>query len=92
MIREMRAILERERPWIELFHRENYTLFHGWVRNVKPTGLSLPMARYVDVDPALRSERRAAWNVPVRWPAWALAALALAVVTPGVVTFLRERQ
>ncbi len=92
MIREMRAILQRERPWIELFHRENYTLFHGWVHNVKPTGLSVPMARYVDVDPALRSERRAAWNQPVRWPAWALAALSLAVVAPGVVTFLRERQ
>jgi ABC-type transport system substrate-binding protein len=92
LIREMRAILERERPWIELFHRENYTLFHGWVRNVKPAGLSLPTARYVDIDPGLRSRRRAEWNRPVLWPAFALAAGTLALVIPGVVTFLRERQ
>jgi len=92
LIREMRAILERERPWIELFHRENYTLFHGWVRNVKPAGLSLPTARYVDIDPELRSRRRAGWNQPVRWPAVALAAGTLALVVPGIVTFLRERQ
>jgi hypothetical protein len=59
---------------------------------VKPTGLSLPMARYVDIDPALRSKQRSAWNAPVRWPAWALAALVIVVVTPGIVTFLRERQ
>jgi ABC-type transport system substrate-binding protein len=92
MIREMRAILERERPWIELFHRENYSLFHSWVRNMKPTGLSLPTSRYVDIDPVLRSERRAEWNQPVRWPAFVLAGLALAIVAPGIVTYLRERQ
>jgi len=92
MIREMRALLERERPWIELFHRENYTLFHGWVHNVKPAGLSLPTARYVDIDPELRSRQRAEWNQPVLWPAFALVALGIAVIAPGIVTFLRERQ
>ena len=39
---EMRAILERERPWIELSHTEAYALYHGWIRNVKPAGMSLP--------------------------------------------------
>jgi ABC-type transport system substrate-binding protein len=92
LIREMRAILERERPWIELFHRENYALVHAWVRNVKPAGLSLPTARYVDIDAGLRSRLREEWNRPVRWPAFALAGAALAIVVPGIVTFLRERQ
>jgi ABC-type transport system substrate-binding protein len=92
MIREMRALIERERPWIELFHRENYTLFHSWVRNVKPAGLSLPTARYVDIDPELRNRKRAEWNQPVLWPAFLLVALGIAVIAPGIVTFLRERQ
>ena len=92
MIREMRAMLERERPWIELFHRENYTLYHGWVRNVKPAGLSLPTAKYLDIDPELRRRQRAEWNQPVLWPAFALVAVGIAVVAPGIVTFLRERQ
>jgi ABC-type transport system substrate-binding protein len=89
---EMRAILERERPWIELSHTEAYALYHGWIRNVKPAGMSLPTGKYVDVDPQLRRARRGEWNRPIVWPAWALAVAFVAVVTPGVVTFFRERQ
>ena len=57
----MRAILERERPWIELTHPEDYALCQGWPRNVKPLGLSLPTGKYVDVDP--RAAARAARGV-----------------------------
>jgi oligopeptide transport system substrate-binding protein len=91
-IAEMRAILERERPWIELLHSESYALYHGWIHNVKPAGLSLPSGKYVDLDPQLRRARRAQWNHPIVWPAWALAAAFAIVVTPGVITFFRERQ
>jgi oligopeptide transport system substrate-binding protein len=92
IIREIKLLLERERPWIELFHRESYALYHSWMRNVKPAGLSLPAAKYVDVDPAQRTELREKWNRPIRWPAYALAGLAVAIAFPGVLTFLRERQ
>jgi ABC-type transport system substrate-binding protein len=92
LIREMRAILERERPWIELFHRENYALYHSWMRNVKPAGLSLPAAKYLDLDPAQRKQLRDWWNQPVVWPAYALALLTAAILVPGVLTYLRERQ
>jgi ABC-type transport system substrate-binding protein len=91
-ITEMRAILERERPWIELSHTEAYALYHGWMRNVKPAGMSLPTGKYVDVDPERRRTRREEWNRPIVWPAWALAAAFVMVVVPGVVTFFRERQ
>lgn len=91
-IREMLALLERERPWIELFHREDYTLYHGWLSNVKPFGMSYPMLKYYDLDPAERRAMRRAWNEPVVWPLYALAGLGVMVVVPGVVTFLRERQ
>jgi ABC-type transport system substrate-binding protein len=91
-ILEMRQILEHERPWIELFHREAYALYHGWIANVKPAGISLPASKYVDIDPAQRQELRLAWNAPIVWPIWALAALFTLIVAPGVVTFLRERQ
>jgi len=92
IIREMKAILERERPWIELSHSESYALYHAWMHNVKPAGLSLPAAKYVDIDPVTRSELRAKWNRPIRWPAFALAGTAFAIAVPGVLTFLRERQ
>jgi ABC-type transport system substrate-binding protein len=91
-IRELRAILEHERPWIELFHQESYALIQPWMRNVKPAGLSLPGSKYQDVDAEQRARLRAEWNRPVVWPAWTLAGLVVVLVVPGIVTFLRERQ
>jgi oligopeptide transport system substrate-binding protein len=91
-ITEMRAILERERPWIELFYPESYALYHGWISNMKPPGLSLPTAKYVDIDPELRRARRVEWNRPIRWPAFALGAAFVLLAAPGVATYLRERQ
>jgi ABC-type transport system substrate-binding protein len=92
VIREMRAILEQERPWIELLHPEDYALYHGWLRYVKPAGLSNPTVKYRDLEPELRAVRRAEWNQPVVWPAYALLAFGVAAVIPGVITFFRERQ
>jgi len=91
-IRALRAILERERPWIELFHPEDYALIHGWLRGAKPSGLAVPVWKYQDVDAATRAERRVAWNVPVRWPAYALAGALVALLVPALATWLRERQ
>lgn len=91
IIREMRAILERERPWIELFHPEDYVLHHGWLTNVHSPGLSLPTVKYYDVASAERAKLRRQWNRPVRWPAYALALLLTAVLSPAVIRIVRER-
>jgi len=92
LVRQLRGILERERPWIELVHPEDYALYHGWLRQVKPSGMSYPTTKYVDLDAGLRRRMREAWNEPVLWPAWALLALFVAAAIPGFVTFFRERQ
>jgi len=92
LIREMREVLERERPWIELIHREAYTLYQPWLRNVKPVGLAQPTAKYVDLDAEQRARLRREWNQPILWPAWALVVVTLLLVVPAVRTFLRERQ
>ena len=92
IIREMVAILEVERPWIELFHGLGYSLAHGWLANLKPFGMSYPMTKYLDVDPVRRAEVRAAWNEPLTWPAWALAGMFVLAIVPGIRTFFRERQ
>ena len=91
-IAEMTEILEHERPWIELFHREDYALYHGWVKNVKPMGISIPTYEYRDIDPEVRRELRLEWNEPIVWPAWALLVAAVALVLPGIVTYWKERQ
>jgi len=92
LIREMRALLERERPWIELFHRESYGLYQPWMYNVKPLGMSFFTTKYRDLDPEERERLREEWNEPVLWPAWVIGTLAVIVVLPGIATFYRERQ
>jgi ABC-type transport system substrate-binding protein len=91
-IREMRGILERERAWIELMHPEDYALYHGWLKNVKPFGMSFPMTKYRDLDAGERARLRLSWNEPVLWPLYASIVLFVVIVTPGVFTFMRERQ
>lgn len=84
LVDEMRAILERQRPWIEIYHPEDYGAHHGWLANVKPPALSLPAMKYWAVAPARRAALRAAWNRPVRWPAWALLAAIAVAAVPSV--------
>jgi hypothetical protein len=91
LIRQMVAILEQERPWIEVFFRETYTLHHAWVVNAKPMGISYPTYKYKDVKPELRAQTQAAWNAPVRWPLYLLLIGLGAAVVPAVRTYYRER-
>ena len=90
LIAEMRAILERECPWIAVYHSEDYTLSQSWLHHVKPSALTLPTAKYLAVDPGERDRLRQAWNPPIRWPAYALLALAAAFAGPAVHRAWRE--
>ena len=92
IMKEMRTLLEHERPWIELYHRESYVLRHGWLKNVKAPGLSLPVSKYWDLDAAERGRRRTEWNRPIYWPAFLLLFMGLAIIAPGIRTFYQERQ
>jgi len=91
LIARMIGILERERPWIELYYEEDYTLSHAWLINAKPMGISYPAYKYRDVDVSLRARLRKEWNAPVRWPAYVLIIAVLGLALPAVSTYYRER-
>jgi oligopeptide transport system substrate-binding protein len=91
LIRRMLAILEWERPWIELYHEEDYTLSHAWLINSKPMGISYPAYKYRDVDPVLRDRMQARWNAPVRWPVYVLVLAVICLTVPAIRTYYRER-
>jgi ABC-type transport system substrate-binding protein len=91
VIGRMLKILEVERPWIELYHREDYGLSHAWMLNTKSMGISVPTSKYQDVDPALRRRLQEAWNAPVRWPLYLVLLAIVAAVVPAVRTYYRER-
>lgn len=91
-IRKMISIVENDAIWIPIFHRETFTLYHGWVENAKDYGISIPFYQYRSVDPERRAKMRKAWNVPITWPAWVLLVIAIGIVAPGIVTYIKERQ
>jgi ABC-type transport system substrate-binding protein len=91
LIGKMLAILEHERPWIELYHAESYVLSHDWLINSRPMGISVPTDKYEDVDPGLRARLQAEWNAPVRWPLYLVLIAIAAAVVPAVRTYYRER-
>jgi ABC-type transport system substrate-binding protein len=91
LIRRMLAILERERPWIELYHLEEFVLSHAWLVNSKPMGISYPAYKYKDVRPELRARLRAEWNAPVRWPLYLVLCAIVVLAAPAVRTYYRER-
>lgn len=92
LIRQMRTISERERPWIELFHPEKYALLHGWLEGLKPMGLSVPTKKYYAVDSNARAAARESWNRPILWPAYLLVLLVALFIFPAIRTFFKERQ
>ena len=92
IIRQMRELLQEQCPWIPMLHRELYALRHGWLSDVKPMGMSVPLAKYHNLDSARRAESRRAHNRPILWPVYLLVGLLLVVVVPGIRTFLKERQ
>ncbi len=92
IIAQMLSILEEERPWIELFHPEEYALVHGWLKNVRTVGIStIPTGKYYDLDSNQRARLRKEWNQPIYWPAWLLLVALVAVVVPAIVTYRKER-
>ena len=91
LIRRMLAILQVERPWIELYHEEDFVLSHAWLVNSKPMGISYPAYKYKDVRPGLRARLQTEWNAPVRWPLYLVLFAVVALTVPAVRTYYRER-
>jgi ABC-type transport system substrate-binding protein len=91
-IAKMLDLLEEERVWIELLYRESFVLYHDWISQYKPPGFVFSTIKYQDIDPKSRAEVRRTRNRPVMWPAYLLLLVTLAILAPGVVTLIRERQ
>ena len=78
--------------WIPSIHDVDYTLYHSWVRNFKPHGITGGFLKYYDVDVEAREKLQAEWNRPNYLPVAvaiglaAAACVALAVSGKGRVT------
>jgi hypothetical protein len=83
--------VRQDAPWIWGFYPVDYGLYHAWYRNAKPMTFGGNTLKYKRIDPALREQRRVAWNQPVTTPLWiALGVIVLGAI-PATITLYRRR-
>jgi len=91
IVERMVDIVRLDAPWMFGFHPKDYTLFHGWLANVKPNNMARNGLKYLRVDTGERAAGRRAWNQPVLWPL-ALILLVLVVTAIPAVRSYRRRE
>ena len=90
VIDQMLAILQHDAPWVWGFHPKSFTLYHDWLKNVKPNTMAHNTLKYKRVDPIEREKLRRQWNQPVLWPVWLLLAIIVATLVPAFITYRRK--
>ena len=80
VIARMVRMLQDDAPWSFGFYPYASVAKQRWVHNLKPAILIRDHGRYLRLDAAEREATLAAWNKPVWWPLWLIAALGLAGV------------
>jgi ABC-type transport system substrate-binding protein len=91
VIDEMVAILRVDSPWAWGYFPYSASAFQSWVHNGKPGVLVRDTARYLRLDPQLRTLKWAEWNRPVWWPLLLVAAAVL-ILAWRVRASWRERE
>ena len=92
IIDRMNGILRRDAPWVWSYHPQEFTLYHAWLRNLKPNQLANNGLKYERLDPKLRMAKRREWNRPLVWPiVLALLAVGLGLV-PAIVAYRRRER
>ncbi|HCY10965.1 MAG TPA: peptide ABC transporter substrate-binding protein [Deltaproteobacteria bacterium] len=91
VIDEMTTIVRSDAPWIFGYHPVAFTLFHGWVENVKPNAMANNTMKYIKIDAEKRQYLRDEWNEPRLWPVVAVIALLVIGSLPAIITMRRKR-
>jgi len=92
VIREMVDIAQNDAPWIWGVHPKKFSLFHAWLKNIKPNVMANNTLKYKRIDSQLRAAQRIAWNRPVLWPVVLLGLLLFATLVPALMTYRRKQR
>jgi ABC-type transport system substrate-binding protein len=92
LIDRMVDIARRDAPWVWGFHPKDYSLYHGWVGNLKPNNMARNSLKYLKVDAEKRALLRRGWNQPVLWPLVLIALVLAATAVPAVVSYRRRER
>jgi len=90
LIHRMVAVVQRDAPWIFGHFPKSGGAYQQWVGNAKPTQMVRNTLQYLRIDAALRAQKIAEWNAPIRWPLGLLLVLLAAAVWPAWRTLRRR--
>ncbi|MGR9114239.1 MAG: ABC transporter substrate-binding protein, partial [Gammaproteobacteria bacterium] len=68
IIQQLQQIVRYDAPWVFGLYPENFSLFHGWYKNLKANLMANNRLKYSRIDTKVRAEKRRQWNKPVLWP------------------------
>ncbi len=92
IIQQMLAIIRHDAPWAFGFHPKQFSLHHGWYKNVKPFIMTnTGTIKYKRIDSEERHRLREEWNQPVLWPL-VFIILALAGLMVPAIRAYRQRE
>ncbi len=77
IIRRMVDMVVEDAVWIPSYHPVTYTLYHAWVKNFKPTGMTGGFLKYRDIDVDMRRRLQRQWNRPNYLPVAVVLGVAL---------------
>ncbi len=92
LIDRMLALVRDDGPWLWGVYPMQFSLNHGWVKNLKPNLMARNTLKYRRIDAERRAELRAAWNRPVVWPLLLVLALLVLALLPAVWGYRRHER
>jgi ABC-type transport system substrate-binding protein len=90
LIQQLQEIVRHDAPWILGFHPKNFTLYHGWYKNLKPNLMANNQLKYARLDTAARNEKRQQWNEPLFWPLLLGGLLFVTLFIPAIKAYQRH--
>lgn len=92
IIGKMVDIVQRDAPWIWGLHPKKFSLFHGWLKNIKPNDMANNALKYKRIDPLLRAAQRQKWNRPIVWPIVLVFILLAIAFVPAIMIYRRKQR
>ncbi len=90
IIQQMQELVRHDAPWVFGFNPKNFSLFHGWYKNLKPNLMANNTLKYQRIDTAARAEKRQEWNKPVFWPLVLCGVFFVLILIPAVNAYRRR--
>ncbi len=91
LIRQAVTIMQRDAPMMFGYHPVQFSLYHSWLRNVKPHGMAFNTYKYHRLDPGAREAYRERRNQPVVAPFVGVLLAGIVGTIPAVASLRRRR-